>query len=126
VSSSALHSHVRWHVILPCCCSMNPRRASTLHQQAFRGDHEPILDVALFAAVQAKLSAQAVERRCRIRGSSALPAGRLFDEQGHRMVPTHTNKKGVRYCYYVSQAALSKQPPGSIGRVPGTYPVGQG
>jgi hypothetical protein len=33
----------------------------------FRGDHEPILDVALFAAVQAKLSAQAVERRCRIR-----------------------------------------------------------
>jgi hypothetical protein len=24
------------------------------------------------------------------------------------MVSTHTNKKGVRYCYYVSQAALRK------------------
>jgi site-specific DNA recombinase len=86
--------------------------------QAFRGEHEPILDLELFAAVQAKLSAQAVQRRCRIRGPSALLAGRLFDEQGHRMVPTHTNKKGVRYCYYVSQPAPRKQPPGSIGRVP--------
>ena len=73
--------------------------------ETFRGDHEPILDPALFAAVQEKLSSQAVERRCRIRGSPALLTGRLFDEHGHRMTPTHTNKKGVRYRYYVSQAA---------------------
>src|ERR1700693_5441358 len=86
--------------------------------ETFRGDHEPILDPALFAAVQAKLAAQAVERRCRIRGLSALPPGRLFDEQGHRMTPTHTNKKGVRYSYYVSQAVLRKRSAGSIGRVP--------
>jgi hypothetical protein len=64
--------------------------------ETFRGDHEPILDPALFAAVQARLSAQAVERRCHIRGSSALLAGRLFDEDGHRMTPTHTKKKGRR------------------------------
>jgi site-specific DNA recombinase len=56
--------------------------------------------------------------RCRIRGGPALLTGRLFDEQGRRMTPTHTNKKGVRYSYYVSQAVLRKQPPGSIGRVP--------
>jgi hypothetical protein len=62
--------------------------------ETFRGDHEPILDPDLFVAVQAKLSAQAVERRCRIRGAPALLAGCLFDEQGCRMV--HTNKKGVR------------------------------
>jgi site-specific DNA recombinase len=72
--------------------------------ETFRGDHEPILDPALFAAVQAKLSSQAVERRCRLRGSPALLAGRLFDEHGQRMTPTHTNKKGVRYLYYVSPA----------------------
>jgi len=36
------------------------------------------------------------------------------------MTPTHTNKSGVRYLYYVSQAALRKpSPPGSIARVPG-------
>ena len=79
--------------------------------ETFRGDHEPILDPALFAAVQAKLSSQAVERRCRVRGAPALLTGRLFDEQGHRMTPTHTNKKGVRYPYYVSQPVLRKQSP---------------
>jgi hypothetical protein len=50
--------------------------------ETFRGDHKPILDPALFAAVQAKVAAQAVERRCRIRGLPALLTGRLFDEQG--------------------------------------------
>jgi hypothetical protein len=76
--------------------------------------------IVLFADVQAKLSSQAAERRCRIRGSPALLTGRLFDVQGHRMTPTHTNKNGVRYLYYVSQAALRRQsPPGSIARVPG-------
>src|SRR5205085_7249196 len=46
-----------------------------------------------------------------------LLTGRLFDEQGQRMTPTHTNKKGVRYSYYVSQAVLRKQSAGSIGRL---------
>ena len=86
--------------------------------EAFRGDHEPILDPALFAAVQAKLSSQAVERRCRIRGAQALLTGRLFDEQGRHMTPTHTNKKGVRYSYYVSHAVLRKQSAKTTGRVP--------
>jgi hypothetical protein len=84
--------------------------------ETFRGDHEPILDPALFAAVRAKLASQAVERRCRVRGLSALLTGRLFDEQGRRMTPTHTNKKGVRYSYYVSQA-VRKQSARAFGRV---------
>src|SRR6202049_704465 len=58
--------------------------------ETFRGDHGPILDPALFAAVQARLASQAVERRYRIRGLPALLSGRLFDEQGQRMTPTHT------------------------------------
>jgi site-specific DNA recombinase len=45
-------------------------------------------------------------------------AGRLFDERGSRMTPSHTNKGGVRYCYYVSQAVLQNKPAGPIGRVP--------
>jgi site-specific DNA recombinase len=85
--------------------------------ETFRGDHEPVLDPALFAAVQAKLASQAVERRCRIRGLPALLTGGLFDEQGRRMTPTHTNKKGVRYSYYVSQTVVRKHSAGSIGRV---------
>jgi site-specific DNA recombinase len=85
-----------------------------------RGEHEPILDPVLFEAVQAKLAAQAVARRCRLRGSPALLTGRIFDERGNRMSPTHANKGGVRYRYYISQAVLQKKPQalGSVGRVP--------
>jgi hypothetical protein len=85
-----------------------------------RGDHAPILDRPLFEAVQAKLAVQTVARRCQLRGSLALLAGRLFDDRGRRMSPSHTNKGGVRYRYYVSQARLQSkvQGVGSIGRVP--------
>jgi site-specific DNA recombinase len=85
-----------------------------------RGEHQPILDSALFAAVQGKLAAQAVARRCRLRGPSALLTGRIFDEYGNRMSPTHANKGGARYRYYVSRAVLQKKPqvPGSLSRVP--------
>jgi site-specific DNA recombinase len=74
----------------------------------------------VFAAVQDKLAAQAVARRCRLRGSPALLSGRLFDERGNRMSATHTNKGGLRYRYYVSPAVLQKKskPPASVSRVP--------
>ena len=88
--------------------------------EVHRGEHEPILDFALFEAVQAKLTAQAVARRCRLRGAPAILSGRLFDNRGNRMSPTHANKGGVRYRYYVSQAVLQRkpQPSGLISRVP--------
>ena len=88
--------------------------------EVHRGEHEPILEPALFEAVQGELAAQAVARRSRLRGSPALLTGRLFDAGGNRMSPTHTNKGGARYRYYVSQAVLQRKssPLGSIGRVP--------
>ena len=51
---------------------------------------------------------------------AALLTGRLFDDRGNRMSPTHANKKGARYRYYVSQALLQnrKAEAGSIARVP--------
>jgi DNA invertase Pin-like site-specific DNA recombinase len=86
----------------------------------YRGEHEPIVDAALFAAVQDTLAAQAVTRRCRLRGSPALFTGRIFDERGNRMSPSHANKRGVRYRYYVCQAVLPNKPAraGSLSRVP--------
>ena len=84
------------------------------------GEQAPIVDRAMFAAVQAKLAAQARARRCRLRGSPALLSGRLFDNRGNRMSPTHANKGGARYRYYVSQAVLQNKPPpsGLVSRVP--------
>jgi site-specific DNA recombinase len=88
--------------------------------EVYRAEHESIVQPTLFEAVQSKLAAQAVARRRRLQGSPAVLAGRLFDSSGNRMSPTHTNKGGVRYRYYVSQLALQGKlkPAGLIGRVP--------
>lgn len=87
--------------------------------EVHRGEHEPILDLKLFEAVQAKLAANAVARDLRLKGSPALLAGCIYDDRGNRMSPSHTNKRGVRYRYYVSQAVLQnrKANAGQIVRV---------
>jgi len=85
-----------------------------------RGEHEPILDRELFEAVQAKLAANAVMRQVRLKGSPAILTGRIFDDRGNRMSPSHSNKLGVRYRYYISHAILQKRKAdaGSVARVP--------
>src|SRR5215216_5167254 len=84
------------------------------------GEHEPILDRDLFEAVQQKLAGNAVARQVGLRGSPAILAGRLYDDGGNRMSPTHANKRGARYRYYVSHALLQNRPQeaGSVPRVP--------
>ncbi|MGE0769307.1 MAG: recombinase family protein [Hyphomicrobiaceae bacterium] len=85
-----------------------------------RGDHDPIIDRDLFDAAQRILDANAVERMNRLKGTRALLAGRLIDDRGNRMTPSHTNKNGARYRYYVSMAILQKRShqAGSVSRVP--------
>jgi site-specific DNA recombinase len=92
----------------------------TYRGEVHRGEHEPILGRDLFEAVQAKRAANAVVRLVRLRGSAAILTGRLFDDRGNRMSPTHSNKCGVRYRYYVSHAILQNQrvEAGSVARVP--------
>ncbi|MGB6325737.1 MAG: recombinase family protein [Methylocella sp.] len=92
----------------------------TYRGEVHRGEHEPILTRDLFEAVQAKRAANAVARQVRLRGSAAILTGRLFDDRGNRMSPTHADKRGVRYRYYVSHAILQnrKAEAGSIARVP--------
>ena len=84
------------------------------------GEHEPILERELFEAVQAKLAANTVTRQVRLKGSPAILTGRIFDDRGNRMSPSHSNKLGVRYRYYVSHAILQqrKAEAGSVARVP--------
>ena len=84
------------------------------------GEHEAILDRDLFEAVQAKREAQTVARNLRLKGSPAILTGRIFDDRGNRMTPTHANKLGVRYRYYVSHALMQKRKAdaGSVARVP--------
>jgi DNA invertase Pin-like site-specific DNA recombinase len=85
------------------------------------GPQPPLIDRALFEAVQSRLTEQrAHDVRTRNRNEAPL-RGLLFDSAGNRMVPTHATKHGVRYRYYVSQPYIrghAKPPPGAIIRVP--------
>jgi DNA invertase Pin-like site-specific DNA recombinase len=85
-----------------------------------RGEHPPLIDKALFKAVQAKLDEAAVVRRTRTLRSSSPLTGLLYDDAGNRMSPSHSRKDGVRYRYYVSQALLQhrKSEAGSVTRLP--------
>jgi site-specific DNA recombinase len=84
------------------------------------GEHEAILDRSLFEAVQAKRAASANVRQLKLRTSPSILAGRIFDDRGNRMTPTHTNKNGARYRYYISHALLQKRndETASLMRVP--------
>jgi hypothetical protein len=73
-----------------------------------------------FDAVQAKLADNARARRVCVESSPAILMGRLFDDRGNRMTPSHSNKDGVRYRYYVSHVLLQrrKNDAGRVTRVP--------
>lgn len=84
------------------------------------GEQPAILDRRLFENVQAKLNEQHTKfRRGRVM-SEALLAGRIFDDRGHRMTPSHARKAGIKYRYYISTALLQGQAEqaGSVNRVP--------
>ena len=87
--------------------------------EVHKGEHEPILDRELFEAVQAQLAEGKVRRRLTRSKSPAMLIGLIFDDRGNPMSPSHANKNGVRYRYYVSHALLQNQKAdlGSIGRV---------
>jgi hypothetical protein len=46
--------------------------------------------------------------------------GRIFDDRGNRMTPSHSNKDGIRYRYYVSHTLLQRREKdaGRVKRVP--------
>jgi site-specific DNA recombinase len=82
------------------------------------GEQPPIMDRTLFEAVRQKALAQWSHRTLVRNKSDHLLAGLFFDDAGHRMVPTHATKAGVRYRYYVSTPVLhGKARTASVGAV---------
>jgi site-specific DNA recombinase len=86
------------------------------------GEQPPIMDRTLFEAVRQKSLAQWSHRTTVSNKADHLLTGLLFDDAGHRMVPTHATKAGVRYRYYVSTLVLHGEAKtasaGSVSRVP--------
>src|ERR1700723_2564253 len=76
-----------------------PFKGEVLH-----GEQPRILDRDLFDAVQAKLGEQTTNHRTTRMNSEALLTGRIFDDRGNRMSPSHVRKGGLKYRYYLSSA----------------------
>jgi len=80
------------------------------------------MDRALFEAVRQKSLAQWSHRTVARNKSDHLLTGLLFDDAGHRMIPTHATKAGIRYRYYASTPVLHGEAKtastGSISRIP--------
>jgi site-specific DNA recombinase len=73
---------------------------------AYPGEHDRIIDEALWSAVQARLLANhGTRRRSRLETGSLL-TGLIFDDRGNLMSPTYSVRRGKRYRYYVSRALL--------------------
>ncbi|TMJ80199.1 MAG: recombinase family protein [Alphaproteobacteria bacterium] len=88
--------------------------------ETLAGEQKAIVDRALFEAVQAKLNEQVSNHKVARTKSEALLLGRIFDDQGHRMTPSHARKRGIKYRYYISSALLQGRPKqaGIVSRIP--------
>ena len=88
--------------------------------EVLKGEQIAIVDRELFDAVQAKLDAQIKGHKAARTNSEALLAGRVFDERGNRMTPSHVRRRGIKYRYYLSSVLLQGQSERawSISRVP--------
>jgi site-specific DNA recombinase len=83
------------------------RGEATHKGNAYPGEHEPIVDKALWEAVQATLAENRVDRASGANTKApSLLTGLLFDESGGRLTPTWSVKKGKRYRYYVSTSLV--------------------
>jgi site-specific DNA recombinase len=76
--------------------------------KVYDGQHEAIIDEEIWTRVQQLLEGKAWNgsvRKRRAKHPSPL-VGKLFDETGDRLTPSHANKQSVRYRYYVSNRLL--------------------
>ncbi len=98
---------------------INPIYAGRIrhHRDVYEGQHAAIIDPETFDALQQMLSDEAA----RPRGPAGPPAkaplcGKLMDETGDAMTPSHCRKGQVRHRYYVSRrliTGLAKDHPGA-------------
>ena len=73
----------------------------------YPGEHEAIVNEVLWDEVQRQLDANRIDRETGAHaGEPSLLAGLIYDDAGERMTPSHANKKGTRYRYYVSKALV--------------------
>jgi hypothetical protein len=84
-------------------------RGEIVHKEAsYPGEHDAIVDQALWDEVQWKLAANRIDRATGTDASQpSLLAGMIYDDAGEQMTPSHANKNGTRYRYYLSRGLVT-------------------
>jgi DNA invertase Pin-like site-specific DNA recombinase len=87
------------------------------HKEAtYPGQHPAIVDRETFAAVQQRLAQNATNRPSPTNAKvPSLLTGLVYDQTGDLLCPTHANKKGTRYRYYISKRLMHPSDPSSGG-----------
>ena len=87
---------------------------------SYPGEHEAIIDRALWDKVHAIIGQSPRSRAANTRAQTpALLKGILFGADGRAMTPTHARKGGRLYRYYVAAGLLKgDKPPGVVRRAP--------
>lgn len=88
----------------------NPLYAGRIRhkQKVFDGLHPAIIDPNIWSKVQDLLVAGAAKPRGEENKTMRSPlSGKLFDETGDRLTPSHSKKNGKRLRYYISRRLVS-------------------
>lgn len=90
-------------------------RGEVAHKgNVYSGQHEAIVDADLWRVVHEKLATNRKARELAVGAKApSLLSGLIFDNDGNRMTPTHANKSGRRYRYYISASLLDRGKPGA-------------
>lgn len=80
------------------------------HGETYPGQHEAIVGIELWDAVQGILASNRRERLSPTNNRSAsILTGIVFDETGDRLSPSHAIKNGIRYRYYISNRIVNRR-----------------
>ena len=81
----------------------------THFNKVFEGQHPAIIDQVLWDKVQAKIAGNKQSRTQRPKApSESLLTGLLFDSEGLRLTPSHSQKQSKRFRYYLSQKLVNE------------------
>ena len=90
----------------------NPLYAGRIRHRdkIYDGQHSAIIDPAAWDEMQERLVAEAARTRGRSNAAERSPlVGKLFDENGDRLTPSHTGKNGKRLRYYISRRLVTNR-----------------
>lgn len=77
-------------------------------KQVYEGLHPAIIEQDIWEKVQKWLIEQSGKSRGKVNVTHpSLLVGKLFDETGDRLTPSHANKNGKRFRYYISRRLVT-------------------